>query len=271
MRSLWAAAGRQRERVRCGVSIGFGEAQEDSRGDCGDRSEKESADSTLPGIDGRGDGDTEGGHAWGKACRRENDATERCDIHRVRVIRGRERVDVDASRRDRARDRVSATPTTSSARRCALADAFLVARRPRRFARTPSERPASTRTARDWARSSRVARDAARALTDPQVSNALAGAGAGAVAATIVCPLDVPKTRLQVSTLRAGGDAYVSTFQSLRSIVRLEGAVGLYRGLTPTVAALLPNWAVYFTAYEFLKPAAPPRRRSPSSRRPCGT
>ena len=89
------------------------------------------------------------------------------------------------------------------------------------------------------------------------MSNALAGAGAGAVAATIVCPLDVLKTRLQVSTLRAGGDAYVSTFQSLRSIVRLEGAVGLYRGLTPTVAALLPNWAVYFTAYEFLKTRGP--------------
>ena len=151
-----------------------------------------------------------------------------------------------------ARDRVSATPTTSSAAsaratpsRRATAASFR--------AHAPSERPASARTARDWVRSSRVARDAARALTDPQVSNALAGAGAGAVAATIVCPLDVLKTRLQVSTLRAGGDAYVSTFQSLRSIVRLEGAVGLYRGLTPTVAALLPNWAVYFAAYEFLK------------------
>ena len=151
-----------------------------------------------------------------------------------------------------ARDRVSATPTTSSAAsaratpsRRATAASFR--------AHAPSERPASTRTVRDWVRSSRVARDAARALTDPQVSNALAGAGAGAVAATIVCPLDVLKTRLQVSTLRAGGDAYVSTVQSLRSIVRLEGAVGLYRGLTPTVAALLPNWAVYFTAYEFLK------------------
>ena len=148
-----------------------------------------------------------------------------------------------------ARDRVSATPTTSSASSTPSRRAAAASFR----AHAPSERPASTRTARDWVRSSRVARDAARALTDPQVSNALAGAGAGAVAATIVCPLDVLKTRLQVSTLRAGGDAYVSTFQSLRSIVRLEGAVGLYRGLTPTVAALLPNWAVYFTAYEFLK------------------
>lgn len=95
--------------------------------------------------------------------------------------------------------------------------------------------------------------DAMYALTDPQVSHALAGSGAGAIAATIVCPLDVLKTRLQVSTLLVGGDAYASTLQSLSAIARTEGLVGLYRGLTPTIVALLPNWAVYFTVYEGLK------------------
>ncbi|KAK4441809.1 Nicotinamide adenine dinucleotide transporter 1, chloroplastic [Sesamum alatum] len=86
--------------------------------------------------------------------------------------------------------------------------------------------------------------------------NAGAGAAAGMIAATFVCPLDVIKTRLQVHGLPqlAGANIKGSVIVgSLEQIFQKEGLRGMYRGLSPTVLALLPNWAVYFTIYEQLK------------------
>ncbi|KAK8916608.1 hypothetical protein KSP39_PZI022171 [Platanthera zijinensis] len=86
--------------------------------------------------------------------------------------------------------------------------------------------------------------------------NACAGSSAGIIAATFVCPLDVIKTRFQVHGLynlspssRKGG----VVISSLKQIIKNEGFRGLYRGLSPTILALLPNWAVYFTVYDMLK------------------
>lgn len=86
--------------------------------------------------------------------------------------------------------------------------------------------------------------------------NAGAGAAAGVIAATFVCPLDVIKTRLQVNGLPKLTNGTVKgslIVGSLEQIFQKEGLRGMYRGLSPTVLALLPNWAVYFTMYEQLK------------------
>lgn len=86
--------------------------------------------------------------------------------------------------------------------------------------------------------------------------NAGAGAAAGVIAATFVCPLDVLKTRFQVHglpKLRDGSIKGSLIIGSLEQIFRKEGLCGMYRGLSPTVLALLPNWAVYFTIYDQFK------------------
>ncbi|XP_062083327.1 nicotinamide adenine dinucleotide transporter 1, chloroplastic-like [Humulus lupulus] len=88
--------------------------------------------------------------------------------------------------------------------------------------------------------------------------NAGAGAAAGVIAATFVCPLDVIKTRLQVHGLQTLGNGNGNIkggliVGSLEQIFQKEGLRGMYRGLSPTVLALLPNWAVYFTMYEQFK------------------
>ncbi|KAG5380585.1 hypothetical protein IGI04_028427 [Brassica rapa subsp. trilocularis] len=84
------------------------------------------------------------------------------------------------------------------------------------------------------------------------ICNAGAGAAAGAIAATFVCPLDVIKTRLQVHGLPETRRGSV-IITSLGNILKKEGVRGMYRGLSPTIIALLPNWAVYFSVYGKLK------------------
>ncbi|GMP83438.1 hypothetical protein CsSME_00037352 [Camellia sinensis var. sinensis] len=67
-----------------------------------------------------------------------------------------------------------------------------------------------------------------------------------AIAATFVCPLDVIKTRLQVHGLpeaHHSGPKGSIIITSLQNTIRTAGLKGLYRGLSPTLVALLPNWA----------------------------
>eukprot|EP00959_Pyramimonas_sp_CCMP1952_P168788 3526493-Pyramimonas_sp.AAC.1 len=46
---------------------------------------------------------------------------------------------------------------------------------------------------------------------------------------------------------------------TLSTVIKEEGFRGLYRGLTPSLVALLPNWMIYFTVYEGMKKIWLPR------------
>lgn len=51
-----------------------------------------------------------------------------------------------------------------------------------------------------------------------------------------------------------GGHSGSIIIASLKDILRTEGFKGMYRGLSPTIVALLPNWAVSTTFLDlFLK------------------
>ncbi|XP_044976028.1 nicotinamide adenine dinucleotide transporter 2, mitochondrial-like isoform X1 [Hordeum vulgare subsp. vulgare] len=101
-------------------------------------------------------------------------------------------------------------------------------------------------------------RGGARVKAREAVCNAVAGGSAGVISATVLCPLDVLKTRLQVyglpSNLSPGtappGRIIIS---GLQHILKTEGLPGLYRGLSPTIVALYPTWAVTFSVYNYVR------------------
>jgi hypothetical protein len=45
----------------------------------------------------------------------------------------------------------------------------------------------------------------------------------------------------------------ISAADGITKLLREEGVFAMYRGLTPTILALLPSWAIYFPVYEHMK------------------
>ncbi|KAH9279180.1 Mitochondrial 2-oxoglutarate/malate carrier protein [Echinococcus granulosus] len=78
----------------------------------------------------------------------------------------------------------------------------------------------------------------------PKYMKFVLGGSAGMMATCVVQPLDLVKTRLQVSGEGGTAKVYDSTSHAIRTIVRQEGALKLYTGLS---AALLRQ-ATYTTA-----------------------
>ncbi|KAH9555003.1 hypothetical protein CY35_08G092200 [Sphagnum magellanicum] len=80
----------------------------------------------------------------------------------------------------------------------------------------------------------------------------LAGSVAGMVEHMAMFPVDTLKTRMQMLA-SAGGSRHSTVSRALVSIVKSEGAVGLYRGIGAMGLGAGPAHAVYFSVYEVCK------------------
>lgn len=88
---------------------------------------------------------------------------------------------------------------------------------------------------------------------------AACGALAGCAAVLTTYPLDLVKTRLTVQKEGKGADGvvykktYNGTWDCLVKVSRDEGALALFKGLSPTIIGVIPFEAVQFTFYNFIK------------------
>ncbi|KAG8791539.1 hypothetical protein FRC12_008911 [Ceratobasidium sp. 428] len=91
----------------------------------------------------------------------------------------------------------------------------------------------------------------------------LCGALAGSISQTLTYPFDVLRRKMQVVGMSNGmlGYKYNGAIDALRTIVRVEGMAGLYRGLWPNLLKVAPSIATSFFTYETVKEFLNPSRR----------
>jgi len=93
----------------------------------------------------------------------------------------------------------------------------------------------------------------------PDINRAMCGAFAGTMAVITTYPLDLVKTRLTVQKEGKALDGtimkktYNGTWDCLKKVSAEEGFAGLYKGLSPTIAGVIPFEAVQFTFYNYIK------------------
>uniref|UniRef100_A0A182SMB5 Solute carrier family 25 member 40 n=1 Tax=Anopheles maculatus TaxID=74869 RepID=A0A182SMB5_9DIPT len=76
----------------------------------------------------------------------------------------------------------------------------------------------------------------------------LAGSSARVLAVTIVNPLELIRTKMQSERL-----SYREVGQAFRSMLRVQGVFGLWKGFFPTILRDVPFSGIYWTTYESIK------------------
>lgn len=90
------------------------------------------------------------------------------------------------------------------------------------------------------------------------LSPLVAGASARAIAATVISPLELFKTRLQASNTHSFRD----TLQGVKTMVFNEGPLTLWRGLSLTLWRDVPFSGIYWFGYEVIKGKLRERREA---------
>ncbi|KDO16378.1 hypothetical protein SPRG_18092, partial [Saprolegnia parasitica CBS 223.65] len=81
----------------------------------------------------------------------------------------------------------------------------------------------------------------------------IAGAIAGSVTASMCCPLDVAKTRIQAQGGVLAFSKYNGIFRSVHTIYVEEGVRGMYRGYSAAMLSFPVYFSLYFPTYEWVK------------------
>ena len=77
--------------------------------------------------------------------------------------------------------------------------------------------------------------------------HAVAGLLSGALTSFFIAPLDITKTRQQISRQKSLASS------TIKAIIKKDGFIGLWYGLGPTLVGLTPNWGLYWWSYTQLK------------------
>ncbi|XP_071942176.1 solute carrier family 25 member 32-like [Antedon mediterranea] len=81
----------------------------------------------------------------------------------------------------------------------------------------------------------------------------VAGISGGILSTLVLHPFDLLKIRLQVNDGIIVRPTYTGFVQAFKSIVRKQGYIGLYQGVTPNIWGAGASWGFYFFFYNAIK------------------